>query len=140
MTVWLFFESIIGNIPFVESGRLYSWGCNVHGQLGLGNNTTAQSVPVEVNGMKDIHSIHLGCQHSNIITSMWIDSFEMIFDIDTTFLSIDNAELFTCGSNVYGQLGLGHNSNVSVFTAVPDVNRITYCWTGPTSHHQFIAK
>ena len=70
---------IIGNIPFVESGRLYSWGYNEQGQLGLGNNTRAQSVPVEVNGMKDIHSIHLGCHHSNIITSMWIDYFEMIF-------------------------------------------------------------
>ena len=70
---------IIGNIPFVESGRLYSWGFNAYGQLGLGNNTRAQSVPVEVNRMKDIHSIHLGGVHSNIITSMWIDSFEMIF-------------------------------------------------------------
>ena len=69
---------IIGNIPFVESGRLYSWGYNDYGQLGLGN-TTTQSVPVKVNGMKDIHSIHLGWVHSNIITSMWIDSFEMIF-------------------------------------------------------------
>ena len=75
-------------------GTLFSWGCNDHGQLGLGN-TTEYNTPQQINHNhfygRTIQSIHTGRSY-------------------TLALSTDGS-LFAWGYNIYGQLGLGHTNN-----------------------------
>ena len=105
VTNWNDVEFILGefignNCIFVRTsdGRLYVWGQNNHGQLGLGFGGVAQSTPTE---------------HTNFpadITS-W-DDVEIIPGASHVFWRTSDGRLFGTGTNTAGQLGLGHNSNI----------------------------
>ena len=87
--------------------NLYSTGYNAEGQLGLGDNTrrlTFQNVMPNITGKKVI-SISAGEIHSLILTN-----------------EITN-NLYTCGENNDGQLGLGDNTIRLTFTnVIPNIN------------------
>ncbi|MPM02958.1 hypothetical protein SDC9_49217 [bioreactor metagenome] len=50
-------------------GKLYTWGRNDHGQLGLGTETTEdQFIPQEVKGLPAISSVSCGYDHTAVVT------------------------------------------------------------------------
>lgn len=90
-------------LAITSDDKLYTWGNNTNGQLGLGN-TTQRTTPIEVNTsflgsavpVKAVASNNYGC-------SFIIDS---------------NGEVWSCGYNVSGQLGLGNTTQQTTFQKV----------------------
>jgi len=80
-------------LALTESGKVYAWGLNQYGQLGIGN-TTNKNVPTLVTGAlngKKVISIAAGDNHS---------------------LAMDDAfNVYSWGRNNYGQLGLGNTTD-----------------------------
>ena len=82
------------NLALYQDGSLYSWGDNHYGQLGLGHRqhqNTPQLIDPSHFHNKTINSIHQGPIH--------------------TLALMEDGSLYTWGYNVYGELGLGHNTN-----------------------------
>ncbi|XP_062973275.1 secretion-regulating guanine nucleotide exchange factor isoform X2 [Elgaria multicarinata webbii] len=78
---------------------LFAWGANSYGQLGLGHKEDAllpQALKEFLCNQKNIKSITGGGGHSALL--------------------MDTGELFLCGQNKDGQLGLGHAEEVMLFT------------------------
>jgi len=71
-----------------EEGHVYSWGLNVKGQLGLGDNLNRKN-PTLVEAMKghNVVGVAVGRQHGFMLT--------------------DAGEVYACGNNACGQLGIG---------------------------------
>lgn len=74
-----------------KEGKLYSWGRNETGQLGLGN-TDRQDIPQLVETLEDHNIVAVSCGRRH-----------------TLFLT-DEGKVFACGENKMGQLGLGNQS------------------------------
>jgi len=76
------------SLVFVKSGGLHSFGCNDHGQLGIGTNIGSR-VPVQVALLKeaDIVSVGAGVMHSAAVSS--------------------TGACYTWGGGIRGQLGHG---------------------------------
>ncbi|CAC5424261.1 SERGEF [Mytilus coruscus] len=89
----------------LNSQRLFSWGANSYGQLGLGH-CTDKSIPEEINLPDDfgnVSSVSGGGGHTLVLT--------------------DNGKLFVCGSNDKGQLGLGSTEDKTELTPVGSMER-----------------
>ena len=87
---------------FLDStGKVYSCGINNFGQLGQ-NNTTQLNVPT---------LIQYFVTNNIIITNIWCGAYHSIF-IDST------GKLYSCGYNVWGQLGHSHINNVYIPTLI----------------------
>ncbi|KAL5006417.1 hypothetical protein ScPMuIL_015223 [Solemya velum] len=85
-----------GNVGWARlDSKLWTWGANSYGQLGQGH-CDDKSVPVgwTVRGFT-VGRVVCGGGHSLIIT--------------------ENGQLWSCGSNSHGQLGLGMTENTSEF-------------------------
>lgn len=101
--------SIVGGNEFAllitneSQANLYSCGYNVNGQLGLGNNTspntTFQNVTINISEKKII-AVSAGVGHSLIITSEATNN------------------LYSCGKNSEGQLGIGNTTDNNTFQNV----------------------
>jgi alpha-tubulin suppressor-like RCC1 family protein len=95
------------SLLLLETGEVYGCGSNIHGQLGLGETPDQrishewQRVPVP--GV--VHTVTVGGGHS--------------------FLSLETGEVYGCGDNLNGQLGLGTVQRVSTWQLTKP---------GPTSH------
>lgn len=92
----IYYTLAIGN-----DGNIYSCGYNTNGQLGIGYphaspNTFVKAIlPTGITGWK---AVTCGVQHT---------------------LAIGNDDnLYTCGNNAYGQLGLGNNADTATFQKV----------------------
>lgn len=72
--------------------KVYSWGFNNSGQLGLGN-TTSISSPVQIGSLSEWSGVSAGNQFSLIVSS--------------------SGKAFSFGTNVWGRLGLGDTTNRS---------------------------
>jgi len=88
------------NMAVTEDNLIFSWGANSNGQLGLGR-TDDQARPVRIRelehqGVRDISSIACGARHSLVVSS--------------TGLQPGSSRLFSFGSNVAGQLGIGETN------------------------------
>ena len=75
-----------------NNGDLLVFSDNEYGQLGLENNKDKMIIPTLLMNDNTIENIHCGADHSMILKN--------------------NGELYVCGDNEYGQLGLGHKENV----------------------------
>lgn len=75
-------------IALSEDGKLYSWGDNSFGQLGLGD-FRKRCKPTVVKAMSNYNIVHMatGRQHCLLVT--------------------DEGEVFACGKNAMGQCGIG---------------------------------
>lgn len=78
------------SLALTDSGKLYTWGWGVHGQLGHGDVEDVRT-PKQVEFFKEtkIAQIAAGHAHSLVLTT--------------------NGIVYAFGSNFFGQLGLGTN-------------------------------
>jgi alpha-tubulin suppressor-like RCC1 family protein len=112
------------SLILTESGQCHSSGSNLNGQLGLGINYSMISkfVPIEMD--EPIVMVGCGNQHSIILS--------------------EQGNLYTCGYNINGQLGLGGNMIQYTFKFVlndPSIIQINHNyriikWT-PILHRYF---
>jgi alpha-tubulin suppressor-like RCC1 family protein len=84
------------NIILNENNELYVCGYNEFGQLGLGDCDDINVYTKLEHNLGKIKNIYCGANHSVIIN--------------------DNNELYVCGDNQCGQLGLGDNKNKNTYT------------------------
>ncbi|GMF41206.1 unnamed protein product [Phytophthora fragariaefolia] len=101
-----------------DTGELYTFGMNDCGQLGL-DHTQHQSTPQIVKTLEgtEISMVACGLYHTIICTT--------------------TGELFTCGKNDYGQLGLAHNRQVKVPTLVGLPNEMV-CFVACGYYHSVV--
>ncbi|XP_038562233.1 secretion-regulating guanine nucleotide exchange factor isoform X1 [Micropterus salmoides] len=85
---------------------LHSWGANSYGQLGLGH-VEDESDPrlsdIAALQNKAVRALNGGGGHSVVNT--------------------ENGEVFVCGQNHRGQLGLGHNEDISILQLCPSLSQ-----------------
>ena len=88
-------EGINFTIALKENGTVWSYGTNVYGQLGLGNNEEKVS-PVKIENLQNIKQISVGYSHTLAVS--------------------ETGEVYTWGAGAKGQLGNGDiiNSNVPI--------------------------
>ncbi len=99
-------------------GILYACGRNGHGQLGLGNRTD-HSTFEPVKGIE------------GVVREMWLSG-------DTSFLLTDSGQLYACGWNSYGQLGLGDEASRHTFVPVKGVKKGTVREMWVTDYTSFL--
>ena len=80
----------------MNDGTLYSTGHNNQGQLGLGNTTNINVFTQVPNVPKNIKQIAAGMYHVLALT--------------------DNGDLWVCGDNSNGRIGLGDSADISTFS------------------------
>ena len=78
-------------ICLTDNGDVYSFGDNLKGQLGIGNNVAFFNTPQLIESLKDVEFVECGGEYVFCKT-------------------IDN-QVFCWGNNEYGQLGLGNTEN-----------------------------
>ena len=88
------------------NNTLYSTGRNTYGQLGLGTNTNVTKFTiVNLTFLQSANIIDIACGNNH------------------TMILTDRNKLYTCGSNYYGQLGNGTNTDTNTFIEInPSVN------------------
>jgi alpha-tubulin suppressor-like RCC1 family protein len=86
-----------------ENGKVYSFGNNGKGQLGLGYNIN-EDQPMLIPGFNNIIEISAGHDHSLILT--------------------EDGNVYSFGDNYYGQLGLGDNINRNIPTLIQGIKNI----------------
>lgn len=77
------------SLVLTEAGRLFAWGANANGQLGLGR-LDHQLLPVEIKDLKEAGIISMACGARHSIVA-----------------ARGGRQILTWGSNVQGQLGTG---------------------------------
>jgi hypothetical protein len=83
------------NIILNENNELYVCGDNIYGQLGLGDRTNRNTYIKIKHNFGKIKNIYCGGDHNIILNN--------------------KNELFVCGDNYVGQLGLGDNINRNIY-------------------------
>lgn len=94
--VFTFYEH---TFVLTHNNKLYATGLNTYGQLGLGTNNNIYKfslIDTSFIGSSIISNISCGKYHSVILTN--------------------DGKIFISGSNIYGQLGNGNNTNLNTFT------------------------
>ncbi len=100
-----------GNITATVDGRVYTWGLNIYGELGLGDKNN-RSTPEEVQNLSNIVDIDGGKNHS---------------------IALDrNGKVYLTGSNKYGQLGDGTTNESTTFKMETSLNDVMTVSAGNT--------
>ena len=103
-----------------ETGKLYIWGCNDCGQLGIGNNIDAHKptlLPSEYFNGEKPKQLCLGYRHSGIIT--------------------ESGQVYTWGRNEHGQLGVHDKTDRNTPTLIPqnEFNNMAVAQLAMGAHH-----
>ena len=77
-----------------QDGSLYAWGDNYFGQLGIGNiETEYQTLPTKIENLNNVDKIY--------------------YYNGSCCAKTKTGEVYACGNNYYGQLGIGNTENQS---------------------------
>jgi alpha-tubulin suppressor-like RCC1 family protein len=91
------------SLALTEAGEVYAWGWSYYGQcrnIGLGNREQDLLLtPTRVAGLAKVKAIAAGSDHSLVLT--------------------EAGEVYACGDNQYGQLGLGDRESRLTPVRVP---------------------
>jgi len=91
-------------LALTSSGKVYSWGSNSHGQLGIGINGGQSLVPVLIPSLSNIVQISGGAYHCLALAS--------------------NGKVYSWGNNAAGQLGIGTDEKSNVPVLIPSLSKI----------------
>nr|QBK90167.1 MAG: F-box and regulator of chromosome condensation repeat protein [Pithovirus LCPAC102] len=104
-----------------ENDELWSCGNNDFGQLGLGNKK-GKKVPTKITRFSDISKIQ------NYYSSDTIASVHKVKAVSCggrhTIIIDENDEVWSCGDNQFGQLGLG--SGINKYTIIPVPTKLSF--------------
>ena len=92
----------------VDDGKLYTFGFNSNGQLGLGD-VVARNRPVLIPYLIKVTFVACGSAYTAVVS---------------------DGKLYTFGYNANGELGVGDNINKYNPTLVPNLNRVTFIACG----------
>jgi len=100
------------SFALIENEGLFVCGANYAGQLGM-NDTKDRSEFIPVQSF-----INSACyyKYSCEIKNIWLSQ-------DTSFVITKENDLFACGANQYGQLGLGDKDDRNFFTSVSSLTK-----------------
>jgi len=144
------------SLAIADDGRLFAWGLNSNGQLGLPSTVTIQNTPRHVGGNLRFSAISAGGYHSlaldkngnlysfglgtqgqlasgvnfsrNTITRVQGMAFSSIEAGHAhSFAITTDGRLFASGNNNAGQLGIGGNENL--VNTTENTNTLTYVQT-----------
>ena len=93
---------------FQSNNEVYACGYNLYGQLGLGNTISCDEPSLIPNQPKNTVQLSCGYYHSLVLD--------------------EEGNVFSTGNDTHGQLGIGSNINMNVFTKVsqiPPIERIS---------------
>ncbi|XP_075588692.1 RCC1 and BTB domain-containing protein 1-like [Dermatophagoides farinae] len=96
------------NIAVTNSGEIYSWGRNDCGQLGLGDNRDRNKAALVKFPDYDDDDDSIDTRIKNIVAGS-----------NYSLFLLENGQLWGCGSNSVGELGLGDKKNRSKLTKIP---------------------
>ena len=96
-----------------NAGALYACGNNAQGQLGLGDLVNRSSF-VSVTSFGTVATLKATARDTTVATAMGY-----------VLALLTNGDVYACGHNAYGQLGLGDTSNRSGFTKLTALASIT---------------
>ncbi|XP_072534564.1 probable E3 ubiquitin-protein ligase HERC4 [Salminus brasiliensis] len=106
----------IHSLALTKGGEVYSWGQNNYGQLGLGKTVSLQPVPALVRALTGVPVIQISAGGAHTLALSYSE------------------QVFCCGANSAGQLGLKRTDDKGRFgiCAVPALRRlpITYISCG----------
>ena len=87
-------------VVLTNDNRIFTWGYNGYGQCGQGNNTAIKRTPTEisVSGQTPVKAIATGAG-----------------SYGNTHVLMASGRVYACGTNNYGQLGLG-NTTTTIYT------------------------
>jgi alpha-tubulin suppressor-like RCC1 family protein len=123
--------------------ELYACGSNNYGQLGLGDRNARNTfTKVDIPTMRREQSSHptTSCNKVGSKIQRICDSnvLSVTCGARHTIIITKNNELYSCGDNDYGQLGLGDNNNRNIFTKV-DIPNVLSVACG-SNHTMIITK
>ena len=99
-----------------DDGKLWSWGYNTQGQLGLGDDDHRQA-PMQVTQLPlGINNVPLPV-HKVVASTGLIQANNVVNGFSMIIIG-DERKIYSCGSNQYGQLGRGNNTNSNVFVEI----------------------
>lgn len=123
----------------VHNDKIYMWGCNEYGQLGLGRDCKNKKTPTKITLHKNIKSIVCGGKFTIAVVSNSKELYywgrgnledeiysptKLILNVDSNIKSINcghyhriillqSGKCYSWGNNSSGQLGLGHYTAMS---------------------------
>jgi len=112
-------------LAVTSSGALYAWGLNISGQLGDGT-ATSRSTPTLITG---------GDITGKTITKCY--AFGGYYG--SSFVLDSNNNIYSCGGNAYGQLGLGDTTDRNVFRQITTLKASAIYGAGATSSTYYTA-
>lgn len=95
------------NIFLTTTGKVYSNGFNYYGQLGLGNTTHR-------NGVVEIK-----------LNSQSLNAKDIYVHDSCTFIQLNNGDIYVCGNNANGQLGIGNVSSNAYLNNITSLTKLT---------------
>lgn len=96
-------------------GKVYGCGYNCRYKLGWTKNHTYKLTEIELSESRASSGV------SSSSKAIFLTRYY-------TLIITKEDDVWVCGGNNYGQLGLGHTKNVTTFTKVPDIKAVSgYC-------------
>ena len=120
---WIDIAAGLHSLAVDEWGELYSCGRNNYGQLGLGDSGLGTN--------RNIFT-HVNTNFQPGINPVEIDPPSIFVGVYHSLVRDQNGDLWSCGDNQYGQLGLGDTNQRNDFTLVgnigyQDIGAGAYC-------------
>lgn len=107
-------------LALTRLGKLWVFGCNARGQLGLGDNKSVPSpVKLEFLSRKVVHTVGTSYYH--------------------TIIACEDLETYGCGRNDNGQLGISTTGDILTPTLIEDLNGQMISSIGCGQYHTVIA-